>query len=284
MWLKRALDFILYTHIFIGLCAMALCWGAFTLFNGQEVHSSYLIFAFCGTIWVYNLHRSVGLRLTKRENWPHRFQIFHELSRVNMIIGLITLVTGIYVFFSALLPYTLCLLPPVLVSLLYVFPLSAKKIVRSIPYLKIFLIAFVWAWITIVLPFVMSGQQNLGLVSLLFAERFLFILAITIPFDIRDRKQDTYQSVDTLVHRLGISGSKRLAYALLVICIIISSLAVVKFWMASLYAFLHWPVYIISIILVAGVRKKRKDSYYTLGLDGMMLLMGVLEVSYLWFL
>ena len=251
----------------------------FALAGGANDRIPYTIFTICGTIWVYNLHRTVGLKLTQRQKWPERFRIFYQLRYLNVLISLVTMIMALWIFFQFLLEEWWMLLPPIVVSLLYVFPLSTKKIVRSIPYLKIFLISFTWAWMTVIIPAWMSGVSPDILIWVLFAERFIFIMAIDIPFDIRDYEQDAHQSVDTLVHHLGVSSSKWLSYFLLLISTIIALLTFAQFWMILLYSIAHLMVYILAFVLVRNVHKGRSDLYYTFGLDGTMLLMGMLEIG-----
>jgi len=63
---------------------------------------------------------------------------------------------------------------------------------RDIPFLKIFVIAFVWALVTGLLPLISSKDLiQINLQHILFlTKQFLFVVAITIPFDIRDMKYD----------------------------------------------------------------------------------------------
>ena len=51
----------------------------------------------------------------------------------------------------------------------------------------------------------------------LLACKFLFILLITLPFDIRDMKQDSYYHLKTLPLALGLEKSQRLCYILAVL-------------------------------------------------------------------
>jgi 4-hydroxybenzoate polyprenyltransferase len=278
MWLKRSLDFFLYTHIYIGLCAVALCWGIFTVFGGAEAQNAYLVFAFCGTVWVYNLHRTVGLQTTDRDKWPRRFRIFYRLRHFNILWALLTMLTAVYAFFTYLFNFGFYLLPPIAVSLVYVIPLNSNKLVRSIPYLKIFLISFTWAWVTVVFPLLLMDNRDAWLIFLLSIERFLFIMAIDIPFDIRDYEQDARQSVNTLVHKIGVDGSKQLAIYLLVVSSLLSLIATYLGWVPSYYSIIHIGVYLLATYLVFFTKKERKDAYYSFGLDGTMLLIGILEV------
>ena len=74
--------------------------------------------------------------------------------------------------------------------------LNHQKIgLRNIPGIKLFLVAIVWAISCVLLPIVELEHSypiniSTGETLLLVGKRFLFIAAITIPFDIRDLFQD----------------------------------------------------------------------------------------------
>jgi hypothetical protein len=83
---------------------------------------------------------------------------------------------------------------------------------RDIPFVKIFLIALVWAGMAVVLPLVEHGgwsavqSEQLQLLGL----QLIFILLITLPFDINDWRIDRMTGVKTIPHVLGIQKSKQL--------------------------------------------------------------------------
>ena len=81
---------------------------------------------------------------------------------------------------------------------------------RELPRAKIFLIALVWSTVSVALVTI----QNESLYSLdtllLFISRFSFVLAITIPFDIRDLKYDDL-SLKTIPQIFGEQKAKMIA-------------------------------------------------------------------------
>lgn len=135
---------------------------------------------------------------------------------------------------------------------------------RNIPYLKIFLIAYVWASATVIFPMLHEHLiiQNPKTIALFF-ERFFFTLAITIPFDIRDKVGDKKQGLNTLVSLLGSSKSKVLSLFLLISC------GVLTYYFHTNY-FLHFvAVYILTAFLVIFSSHKRSEWYFTGFIDGL---------------
>ena len=85
---------------------------------------------------------------------------------------------------------------------------------RDIPLLKIFIIAFYWTYLTIIIPVLVyniSFDSNLILNIIV---RFLFVLAITIPFDIRDYSVDD-SSKKTIPQLIGLQKATILAVLIL---------------------------------------------------------------------
>jgi 4-hydroxybenzoate polyprenyltransferase len=84
------------------------------------------------------------------------------------------------------------------------FTLSGKKFgLRNIPGLKQFLITLVWTMSSVLLPVMESLHAHLSTISLrdvtiLLAKRFLFIGALTMPFDIRDIFHDYNLGLKTI--------------------------------------------------------------------------------------
>jgi len=135
---------------------------------------------------------------------------------------------------------------------------------RNIPYLKIFLIAYVWASATVIFPMLHEHLiiQNPKTIALFF-ERFFFTLAITIPFDIRDENDDKKVGLNTLVSLLGSLKSKILALFLLVIC------GVLTYYFHANY-FLHFvSIYILTTFLIIFSSHKRFEWYFTGFIDGL---------------
>ena len=167
-----------------------------------------------------------------------------------------------------------------IVSLAYEIPVRGKRL-REIGLLKLFLIAFVWGAVTVLMPAVHAGWHwQSANVWLLLAERSLFILAITLPFDLRDVLIDRLLQVETVPSRIGPKATIRLSVGLLAGAWWLELIRVLFFQHTAL---MHWqPLVGLGVaLLVATVLIVRKpqmddDTYYFGLLDGMMLLQAVL--------
>ena len=102
----------------------------------------------------------------------------------------------------------------VLLSLVYVVPLFGKSL-RQLPYLKSPLIALVWVVVLFIFPSLNEGISFRALAGPV-SSYFLFFLALTIPFDLRDMQIDS-STQKTLPMVLGEKGSRFLSVGLIAV-------------------------------------------------------------------
>jgi len=166
-----------------------------------------------------------------------------------------------------------------IIALAYNFPflkLNDKKIgLRNLPGIKLFLIAFVWATSCVLLPIVELESTfkdisvSLGETLLLVGKRFLFICAITIPFDIRDLFQDKLYELKTIPVMLGEKKAWIFCQALLALCLILlllftKTVNLDVIGLACTIFLTGWLIFKSNL--------KRNEYYYFLFLDGTMIL------------
>tara|TARA_R110002167_G_scaffold123455_2_gene302427 strand:+ start:130 stop:936 length:807 start_codon:yes stop_codon:yes gene_type:complete len=91
---------------------------------------------------------------------------------------------------------------------LYALPvLPGAKNLRSLGGLKIFLVAIIWAGATVILPVLAVGDTLSWDVWIECLQRFMFILIIIIPFEVRDLAYDK-PDLRTLPQRFGVANTK----------------------------------------------------------------------------
>jgi hypothetical protein len=98
-----------------------------------------------------------------------------------------------------------------IITLLYTLPFLPKtKNLRDVSGLKIFVIAFVWTGATVGLPLLEAGKGYRYLtteITCYALSRFFLIIALTIPFEIRDSKLDR-PYLKTLPQWVGVRYTK----------------------------------------------------------------------------
>lgn len=183
-----------------------------------------------------------------------------------------------FTFFALPFKKLLIFSPLALLSFFYSVPVipsaGGRMAIRALPGVKIFMIALVWTGVTLILPIYIDGRPIDAEIGLAVIQRLLFMIAITIPFDMRDLKYD-HESLKTLPQLLGYERSRKLGIMLLAICVGISFLMMAQGWISWPIAIKSSGVYIIALVLVLRLKQEVSDRYFTLLLDGTMLLLGL---------
>ncbi|MEY2963244.1 MAG: hypothetical protein RL754_505 [Bacteroidota bacterium] len=154
------------------------------------------------------------------------------------------------------------------IAMLYPLPRLFPKFgggLRSIPGMKLFIIAVTWAYITAGIPAIISGNQFWPI----FIERFFWTAALTIPFDIRDARIDS-SDLKTLPHVFGPRNAAFFANAFLWISFAFYPMV---FGLDSGIMFLTF-FFFATVLLLAN--EKMGDLYFSLLIEGFpYLLLGI---------
>lgn len=236
------------------------------------------------TMFIYLLIR-VAATTRIREYAPEdRWDFFLNNIATMRIITFIAFLSCVVIYFLLPQNIQLLLFIPGCISLFYGIPIPLKGRsfrLRDIGISKIFMIAFVWAFISSILP---AANSNLPLLSTatltLFAANFLFTFGITIPFDIKDLKIDAKHNVKTIPALLGAENSYSLAF----LCLFISGMLHVLLQQKILSG-VDYTLPLTISILIAGwsvflTRKKQHNVVYFGIIDGMLLLQYLLVLAY----
>ena len=274
--LRRFIELLLYGHFWIALAAWLMQVQTQWLCFGHWRWSALDGFIATGTLVIYAIHRLMAMRLQQAPVYSGRFRIMRAYQSHILGYAALAALVGAFSFFQLEHRVQLILLTPSLAALAYVLPIFRGRRLRDFPYLKIFLIAFSWAWLTVVGPLVQWGQALDAQIFWMLLERASFIFAITIPFDIRDLELDQGTKVRTIPGRYGIPRAKRIAYLALVLML----LAVTYNTYTGHYSMAMAGVLalsaLLSAVLIYHAHAQRHDYYYTGLLDGVMVVQTLL--------
>ena len=243
----------------------------------------YLFIIFFATLFEYNTHRLITVITNKEALNSDKHKWVKENLKAFYLLVFISVAGFITVALLAKKEVLITLAPIALITLFYSIPVFGNKKnlfrLREIPYLKIFLISFVWSTTTILLPIIQSNYPlNKIAVMTLLVERFFFVFAITIPFDIRDIESDRHSGLKTIPLLINENKSLAMSYLSLLIFFIISFFhyEVQNQW------FIIWALSISTLTTFLFLNKKfRTLPYYHYGiLDGTMLLQGGLVLVF----
>ena len=250
---------LVYANFWVAGAVFALTLATEKILNSSTPSVALLNAA--GTLVIYGFARffegpSEADSSSKITAWRKRMP---KISWMSMVLGAgLSLVeitrlfsielVGLYVFAAG-------------IAVLYPLPFLLRKRgggLRSVPGLKLFLIAFTWAFTTAFIPAYLDGQSPI----LPFLERFLWTAALTIPFDVRDSSIDS-NSIKTLPHLVGPRNSIFIAHALLWLSFLVLTTGLA---LAAFPTFITF-VFFATIIIVAN--PNLGDLYYSLLIEGL---------------
>jgi len=282
-------DFIIFGNLFIAIAAVSLTLETYMMLNKPLQIDALLTLIFFSTLFIYNLHRYLGFPKTEAEKairkdiWHVKHSIFFKYTFYMTIIGIIVCVC----FISNMVLFYLS--PIGILAIAYTVPVIKKKShminLRAIPGLKIVFIGLVWGLSTVVLPMIDDGISILNPTAYyMIARRILFIIAITIPFDIRDTDFDIAQGLLTIPIVIGIKKSKVLAYILLLFfSILIYAQYGNPFVDNAIKMNFSIPLYISALttaFIISFSSKTNRRYFHYFWLDGTMIFQFLLIVAY----
>jgi hypothetical protein len=236
--LKKIIDFYIFSNIHVAMSGFSLT--KITLLGFGISNNSIPFFVGFSIIVSYNFIRYYEItenRLIWFKDW-----FFKNIKKI-MIVYLLSIAgIGYILFFTNFyLKSLIVLLPFVFMTFFYAIPLfkigKTEFSFRNFPAIKIFSIAIAWAGISVIFPLYEAKYQLTSEIYLEFIQRILYLLALTIPFDIRDVDDDS-TSLKTLPQMLGITNVKILGIWLLLGFVLLENLKVNFTYSNLLIAFL----------------------------------------------
>jgi 4-hydroxybenzoate polyprenyltransferase len=222
---RKLSDFLIYSNLYIAIAAVLMTVQSQIQLGITPSWHPYLFLILFATLFEYNLHKFVGVFFYKHSLDPVKFGWITKNLKLFYMIFVVSVSGFVLAALFAQLKVLLVLFPLGIITFLYSFPVYKKGIkifrLREVPLVKIFIISFVWSATCVLLPLIQSGKEiEYGsLLSLIF-ERFLFVFAITVPFDIRDMEGDKKAGLKTLPLLLGAKRSIAAANIAMVIFMI----------------------------------------------------------------
>ena len=259
---------IVFSNLWIALGAVCLTLN-FYLLNNLSINTNVLLFVFFATLFSYNFQRLIKIKFKinlkgERVDWI-------KLNKTGIYFITIIALIGSVVYGLPLIEKTWKLLLLIgLLTFFYVWKIPGfkGKSLRDIPTLKIFIIALVWVLFCVVFPTWLADVDinNLIVYS---GSVFLLMIAITIPFDVRDMNLDaqTKKTIPQLI------GERKAAY-LSVVLFLLSQVGLIYLYPQHKLGLLIFML-IGSWILIKS-KNKNKELYFSGIVDGLLVLQSLL--------
>lgn len=288
---QNIIEAVFYSNAFYGLCAVALSVEAALQQHTPLNSFFYFGFVFWATC-VYYTHpyiRRCPSGSNPRTNWYTRHYNFIKNHHLISIVVLAGLLLGFMVRHSKIIfsirstEWLLFAVFPMAALLYYGFCFLNKRFtIRSIGWLKPFIIGFIWAGLVTIYPVMFSNILDKRpyvlneVAMLLFLKNFMFVSVLCIMFDIKDYAVDYISRLKTFVVKSGLR--KTIFYILLPL--VITGLITFLFYaivhnFSSLRILLNCIPFVLLIAIAWSLRRRRSLLYYLSVVDGLMLVKAV---------
>ena len=267
--LRNFLFWIGDTNIFIAFAA-AFCTLATYAFHSSSPDYEMVGFIFFATLFTYNLQRRVG-DLEATATHYHAKTIMMGIGVLGMLYFVIHLslveILGLGVAGALSLGYAIpCI------------PFRGKWwSIREIPYMKIWVIVLAWIISTSIVPLIdivnIYSYDDRWSTLLFFLQQGAFIVALTIPFDVRDLKTD-FPHQRTLPMVFGVSRSIKIAQNAMILAFIFAFFNYLIGFFGFPEMLVQLGVSMLGVLLVRRGTIHRSPLYYSILLDGMIILQG----------
>lgn len=166
------------------------------------------LFAFCGTMFSYNFMKYENFYRFKRE-------ISTELKVITALSIVAFLSAGVFFFMMERITQITAVAFFGLTALYTVPIFPHRPNLRNLSGLKVYIVAFCWAGVTVILPLIDAGMDLTTDAFLKFGQRFLLVLILILVFEIIDLSEDD-PMLRTVPQIIGVRMTKWLNLALLV--------------------------------------------------------------------
>jgi hypothetical protein len=271
---RRIIDLLLFGNIYVALGAACLVQSTLLQLSVHDHLVPYTILTFFASLFIYNFQRifykqqeNKSLHSVRRK-WIFGHQRIIKALAVTGFVGV-----GITFFFNDF-RIIFYLSPLLLLSLAYFIP--AVKLRKS-PWFKLFTLTFVWTMVTAIVPMLLLKIPLSSFPSMIHTfVRFTFMIAICLPFDIRDLDIDKADEISTIPHLIGENTTRLIAFIFMIFYIGLIEVehALWMFDRATHFALLVSGALNTGFVVMSS--SKRNEYFFVAGLDGTMILQGVL--------
>ena len=270
---NKILMYIVYTNIIVAISAGILSAGFAYMMELDHV-LDYGIFAGASTFVVYNGQRLLKSKNAFRTPWlqwveNHKVIIYSAVIASSVIAGY-----GIYKIGHFTQNSVLLLFVSGMLSAFYVVRIKGKSL-RDIGHIKIHIISIAWVLVLLVFPYVNEGYPIDSEFIWMMVAHYLYIVGITIPFDIRDIKYDAITQ-KTLPQVMGVSESRTLS----AILVVFFGAIMTQMFSPLGYSPLFYIAVIAQVVLLLMMKVERGDLYCAGLIDGAIAILGL---SYFFF-
>ena len=275
---KKVFDFFIFSSLYVACCAVLMTIQSLHVYGAANISIELIAFIFFSTVCSYNFHWYLTLfsvTSSQRIVWTQQHKVFH------IILYFIGLAGSLFCFYL-LKEHWISIAFGAFITFLYSAPKLPQTFFRDLKRIavgKTFFLAFVWTYVTAILPLYISEISWRNEFAFFILSRFFLIYAICILFDYRDREDDKRDEIHSMITYLGERGINNLFVATM---ILFAGVTICLHWYN--YSWIRIAVLILPGIIVASLFRYAKrnfsDYLYYFILDGLMMLSALLMIVF----
>lgn len=265
--LQNVFAFYVNSSIHVALAVVALM--AITVLEFHlKIPNALWLFVFLGALTGYNF-----VKYAKIAGLHHR-SLTNSLKTIQILSGACFVLLGVVAFQLSLRTLLVCACFGIF-TFLYAVPLVKNKNLRGFAGIKIFVVAVVWAGVSVAMP-VSAAEIPLSVaVGITFFQRILIVVVLLLPFEIRDVPYDSL-NLKTLPQQIGVRNTKVLGIGILMLCLGLELLKS-NFEKAHLFSMLFFSAATGWLIVISKTEQSRYfASFWVEGLPLLWLMAFVL--------
>ena len=264
--LKKILDFIVYSNLFISLCvSFATFQTALVFSNNSERIYSFILPNFIATFVLYNLQR---LYYASKQPDNVKYNWYNKNRRLIFTLIILAMFCSFNYLWDFFIENIDCLVAYSILTLLSLFYFLPPIQLRKYGLLKPFIISSVFICATNLLPLLYNLNMAVWLYTF---GQFCFITTLCILFDIRDVEHDKTSNFITLPIKYGLTKAKYISIFLLLVylasavCSIQSTYFIAAIITAS-----------VAVLLTVIANPSRHNYFYVFLVDGCIIFQFIL--------
>ena len=273
--IKQLFDFYINASIHVALSVCALTWITLIDF-GISYDANVLAFNFFATITGYNFVKYFGLAKFHHRNlasWLKVIQVFSLICFIALCYFALQLEIKTWLYILVLGAITFFYAIPFLPKDIFI---DSKQNLRHISGLKIYVIGLVWCAVTVLLPVIDNEVAITADILLTALQRFVFVLVLMIPFEIRDLQYDSLK-LSTIPQRIGVYKTKAIGFLLLLLFFF---LELFKDTTSSRSILILVVILLVTLLFIAFSKKNQGKYYSSFLVEGLPILWLVLMLFY----
>ncbi len=273
--LKPLFDFYINSSIHVALAVFSMTYVTLLELN-LPIDWPLFLFVFFSTITGYNFVKYFGMA-----KFHHR-----RLARWLKVIQIFSLICFLLMlwFLFQLKPKTIIYIGVFgVVTFLYAIPFLPKRYfmnrqnnLRNIGGLKVYVIALVWAGVTVLLPIFDENDVITTDAWIMTIQRFLLVMLLMLPFEIRDLKYDSLK-LATVPQKIGVKNTKVMG---VLVGIVFFVLEFLKDELSLKLIALTLAIALITLLFIVFATKKRSDYYSSFWVESVPILWLILHLVF----